>query len=95
MRKRKRKETFGDRFWLDGEGKLTIWQRPNVPLIIWIVTIFVQIVFGASSQLSQISKAIGAISLIIWALLEMIRGDSYFRQLLGIFVLILMAFMYL
>jgi hypothetical protein len=95
MKKRRRKETFSDRFWLDKDGKLAIWQRPNLPLIIWIATILVQIVLGASNQLSQISKALGAISLLIWAILEAFRGVCYFRQLLGVFVLLLMALIYL
>lgn len=95
MRKRKRKETFSDRFWLDKDGNLSIIQKPNLLLTVWAATVMVQILLGASNQLSQISKAIGAVSLLIWAILEAIKGVSYFRQLLGIFVLILMAFIYL
>lgn len=95
VRKRKRKETFSDRFWLDREGRLAVWQRPNLPLIVWLLTIAIQIVLGASNQISQYSKAVGAISLLVWAVLEAYKGVCYFRQLLGVFVIILMALIYL
>ena len=94
MKKRRRKETFSDRFWLDKDGNLAIFQKPNIPLIIWIASVLIQILLGVGSPISQFSKVVGAISIAIWAILEAYSGVCYFRKLLGWFVLILMAFIY-
>ena len=95
MRKRRRKETFGDRFWLDKDGNLSILQKPNTPILVWVASVAIQILLGVGNPISEVSKAIGSISLVIWAILEVYSGVSYFRKLLGAFVLILMAFVYL
>jgi len=94
VKKRRRKETFSDRFWLDKDGNLAIFQKPNIPLIIWIASVLIQILLGVGSPISQFSKVVGAISIAIWAILEAYSGVCYFRKLLGWFVLILMAFIY-
>jgi hypothetical protein len=95
MRKRRRKETFSDRFWLDKDGNLSILQKPNTPILIWVASVAIQILLGVGNPISEVSKVIGSISLVIWAILEVYSGVSYFRKLLGAFVLILMAFVYL
>lgn len=95
MKKRKRKETFSDRFWLDKDGNLSVAQKPNLPLIIWALSIGVQIVLGVGSPISGVVKIIGSIAILIWAILEVYSGVSYFRKLLGLCVLIIMAFVYI
>lgn len=95
MKKRRRKETFSDRFWLDKDGKLSITQKPNIPLIIWAVSILIQIALGVGNPISEVAKIIGSISIAVWAVMEVYSGVSYFRKLLGLFILILMAFVYL
>lgn len=95
MKKRKRKETFSDRFWLDKDGNLSVAQKPNLPLIIWALSIGVQIVLGVGSPISGVVKIIGSIAILIWAILEAYSGVSYFRKLLGLCVLIIMAFVYI
>ncbi len=95
MKKRRRKETFSDRFWLDKQGRLSVWQKPNIFLTAWLVTLLIQIALGASNSVSNIARIIGTVSIAIWALLEVIKGVSYFRQTLGACVLVLMAFIYL
>lgn len=95
MKKRRRKETFSDRFWLDKEGNLSILQKPNIALTAWIASVFIQILLGVGNPISEVAKAIGSACIAIWAIMEVYSGVSYFRKLLGVFVLILMAFVYL
>jgi hypothetical protein len=64
------------------DGKPVMWQRPNVPIILWFV-------FGVGAHFIHASawptwlSVISALSLLIWALLEIIWGASYFRRTLG------------
>lgn len=95
MKKRKRKETFSDRFWLDKDGNLSVVQKPNLPLIIWAASIIIQIVLGVGNPISTSVKIIGSVALLIWAILEVYSGVSYFRKLIGLCVLIIMAFVYI
>lgn len=75
-----------DKFWKDDEGRLAIWQMPNVWLIAWAVVTTVSIFLGKG----KISDAFfwgGSALLVIWSLLEIFKGDCYFRRLLGLAVL--------
>jgi hypothetical protein len=76
-----RQQTLWDRFWKDRYGHYVIWQTPNAFLIGWVLlTIFSLLVSG---KLADIFAVLGSVALITWSLLEVFRGDSYFRQLLG------------
>jgi hypothetical protein len=75
-----------DRFWKDKKGRVVIWQTPNVPLIGWFACLLVSRIIGGgtfSSGMSYVSTAF----LFTWAYLEIVSGDSYFRRLLGAFIL--------
>lgn len=75
-----------DRFWKDDEGKVVIWQWPNIPLYAWAGLTFVSLLF--SGKFSDILSVAGTIALIYWSLLEMFKGVNYFRRLLGLLILI-------
>ncbi len=73
-------------FWKDKKGNLAIWQTPNIPLILW----FVSMVLAQLLQNGHVKSGILFISgaaLFTWAYLEITDGESYFRRLLGILVL--------
>lgn len=75
-----------DRVFRDKEGNIAIWQWPNAPLWIWIITVAVG--FVAHGHLKAIASTIGSLALVIWAILEIGWGKSMFRRLLGGVVLI-------
>lgn len=86
------KRSFWDKFWEDKNGRLAIWQKPNALLIIWAVSVAIQILLG-SGRISDVVRIIGTVSIAIWALLEIISGSSYFRRILGACVLAFTALM--
>ena len=79
-----------DKFWKDKDGKLAIWQFPNWPLTFWAIFMFIAITFHGT--LSRTSSFIAFVALLIWSVMEIAKGDSYFRRLLGAIVLIAMMF---
>lgn len=76
------------KFFRDKDGKVVLWQTPNMPLMGWAL-------FLAISHLSPFDKwqiAAEYISfgfLFTWAWLEISNGATYFRRLLGLLVLII------
>jgi hypothetical protein len=91
---RRRYQSLWDRIWEDPKGKVVIWSWPNKWLWIFIGSMVLQIVLGASNTLTPAIKLIGNISLAIWAILEVYSGVNYFRKALGVCVLVLMFFMF-
>jgi hypothetical protein len=76
---------FLEAFVKDRHGKVVMWQAPNFPIVAWAVFTLAGRV--AQGPLHTIFSACGAISLLIWACLEIIWGASYFRRALGVVVL--------
>lgn len=75
-----------DRMWKNDRGDVVIWQTPNAWLIGWAVLTVLSLL--VSGRLADILSVAGSGVLIIWSLLEIFKGDSYFRRLLGLVVLI-------
>jgi hypothetical protein len=76
------------KFFTGKNGKVVIWQTPNILLLGWLVFMIL------AKMLSQGDLKTGAQYLsfgliLIWAFMEILRGDSYFRRGLGLVVLIL------
>lgn len=69
------------------DRQLTLLQFPNVPLWVWIVGTILSRVFkqGASHTLFVWIAFLG---LIVWAGLELFKGDNYFRKILGGIVIV-------
>ncbi|HMH31026.1 MAG TPA: hypothetical protein VK534_00940 [Methylomirabilota bacterium] len=78
--------SFYNKFWKDKNGKVVAWQWPNLPLWVWIATTGLGFVLPAGGIANAVSLA-GKAAIIIWALIEIIWGASYFRRLLGLIVL--------
>lgn len=65
---------------------------PNLPLIVWIVTSLLALVFP-SGKINTALDLLANGSLFTWAWLELFQGVNYFRRALGLAVLIgLIAF---
>lgn len=63
-------------------GRLVIAQWPNAPLWVWILATVAHALTGAG-WLTWVATA----ALVVWALLEVARGASPFRRVLGGIVL--------
>jgi hypothetical protein len=74
-------------FFTDKHGKVVLWQSPSLPLWSWLAFMLLSKIVS-SSGLHTVFKYISLASLVVWALLEITKGASYFRRLLGIIVLV-------
>ncbi len=70
----------------NSKGKTVIFQKPNTPLIIWLVCTITQRL--TSGNLTNLISLIGFIALFYWANLEVLYGASYFRKILGFVVIV-------
>jgi hypothetical protein len=78
--------TLWDNFWKDERGRTIVWQSPNLPLWVWIISTILSktLPYG---QLNFAAALISFGSLFTWAWLELFQGDNYFRRVLGAIVL--------
>lgn len=80
---------FSQKFWEDVQGKVIVWQSPNI----WLATWFITMVAGWFLPLGWPQKLlsyVSLLSLIVWAVLELTKGVNYFRRLIGLLVLLLL-----
>lgn len=77
-------------FFRDKKGKYVLWQKPNAPL--WIAFGFWLLGFIPLQILELISRWGVTLSLLYWSYLEIARGESPFRRLLGTITLIYTVF---
>lgn len=77
--------TFWDKLWKDDQGRQAIWQTPNAWLIGWAVSTTLSLFFGGI--VGDVFFWIGSVLLVVWSFLEIFRGSSYFRRVLGLAVL--------
>ena len=76
-----------DWFVRDKNGRIQIFQFPNLPIIAWFACMVVNLLTKGvlQSSFSQLSL----IFLSIWAYLEITNGASYFRRTLGFVIAVL------
>ncbi|MBE9001524.1 hypothetical protein IQ274_25735 [Nostoc sp. LEGE 12447] len=79
--------TLIDKTFRDSEGKIVLAQMPNLPLIVWIVTTLLALIF-TSGKINTVLDVVANGSLFTWAWLELFQGVNYFRRALGLAVLI-------
>lgn len=76
-----------EKFFKDDDGNVAIWQFPNVPLMGWLL--FKIIGMAADNNALKLGcENLSMAFLFTWAYLEITSGDSRFRKLLGIIVII-------
>src|SRR4051794_28631031 len=71
-------------------GKVAVAQRPNVPLLVFLVATAVRILLHPHGTVGDVVSLVGTVALAVWAILEVVRGDSPFRRVLGGVVLALL-----
>lgn len=76
-----------NRIWRNRDGKVVLWQTPNIWLFIWAAAELASLITG-KGKLDSALHWIGSAALIIWALLEIFQGVNYFRRALGAGVLL-------
>ena len=83
----KPRQSLVGRLFYDKQGKVVIFQIPNLPIIIaglaWLAILFVH-----SGALHTILEVIFNAGLIVWAVLEIGWGATVFRRVLGLIVLV-------
>jgi len=79
--------TLFDRTFRDSEGKIVIAQMPNLPILVGLTAIFLQLVLPSG----KIQTALGLVAfgaLFTWAWQELFEGVNYFRRALGLIGLV-------
>ena len=77
------------KFFADKKGRVVLFQIPNIPIIAWFLFLLLSKVL--SGDLRLWAGLISTFSLLIWALLELGWGVSYFRRALGLVVVLYIA----
>ena len=72
-------------------GQVVVVQPPNLPLWIWIAATAVRRIFSPDGAFGAALTIVGTGALAVWALLELARGDSPFRRVLGGVVLVFLV----
>ena len=79
--------TLFDRTFRDREGNIVIAQMPNLPILVWLAATLLQLVVPSG----KVGAGLGLVAfgtLFTWAWLELFAGVNYFRQALGLAVLV-------
>jgi hypothetical protein len=76
-----------DRTFKDHNNKVVIMQWPNIPLLGWIAFKLGALI-SDNPELTTSYNAISTTFLLVWAVLELTSGVNYFRQMLGLVVLV-------
>lgn len=87
------KQTFIDRCFKNKEGRITLFQAPNIPLILWLVSTTLSKLATEHSTAQHLFSTVAFGSLFTWAWLEIFGGVNYFRRVLGGMILILAVLM--
>jgi hypothetical protein len=69
-------------------GRVVIAQPPNIPLWIFIAATAVRLLLHPDGTLGTVVSVIGGVAIVVWALLEIVKGESPFRRVLGAVVLV-------
>jgi hypothetical protein len=76
-----------DAIFKNKNGKIVLWQFPNIPLASWIFLSLLELLIKQSRAHSGV-HALAEASLFVWAYLEIKMGVSLFRRILGGLVLL-------
>jgi hypothetical protein len=72
-------------------GEVVIAQWPNLPLWVFLAATAIRIVLHPHGTVGDLVSTVGDFGLAVWAVLEIARGDSPFRRVLGGVVLVAMV----
>jgi hypothetical protein len=68
-------------------GRLTVAQRPNIPLCIFIVLTVGPHIFHTTGSAGNLIRVLADAALLVWAADELVRGVNPFRRILGVLVI--------
>lgn len=71
---------------MDKSGKIVIAQKPNLPLIVWVIA-RLMLLLPIPLLVNKLLSLIAFGSLFTWAWLEIFSGVNLFRRILGIIVM--------
>lgn len=80
-------QSFFEKLYKDKNGKNTLVEIPNPPLIVWFLASVTEHFFKTGS-LHSLFDLIGFGALFTWAWLELFQGHNYVRRVLGLMVLV-------
>jgi hypothetical protein len=69
-------------------GDVVVAQMPNMPLWVFLAATAVRVLFRPDGSVGTLVSIVGTAGLVVWACLEIARGDSPFRRVLGVVVLL-------
>ena len=69
-------------------GRIVVVQMPNPPLWTFLAATAVRLLFEPDGSVGAIASIIGTVALMVWATLEITRGESPFRRVLGAVVVL-------
>ena len=75
----------------DNNGNYTLTQKPNLPIIVWLVLLLIQ-QFPLQEALIKPVELISFGAIFTWAWMEIVSGESIFRRVLGIIVIIVIIY---
>jgi hypothetical protein len=64
-------------------GQLAVVQMPNLPLAIFLATTLARLAFHPRGAIGTAVSVVAGVAIAWWSALEVIRGDSPFRRVLG------------
>jgi hypothetical protein len=80
------------RFFTNPEtGRVVLAQPPNLPLAVFLAATGVRLLVAPDGTTGTVVTVIGTAALLVWAGLEIARGDSPFRRVLGAAVFVITA----
>lgn len=81
-------------FFKNKDGDVVTWQMPNPPLYGWLLFKLLALVVG-HSKYTHGFELVSMAFLFTWAYLEVVDGENYFRNVLGLVVIIALILSYL
>ena len=69
-------------------GEITVGQRPNAALVVWLLASALKLLFDPSGAIGTALAVVATGALLVWAADELLRGVNPFRRALGTGVLV-------
>lgn len=88
MKKLTKTKRLIDRLFHDKTGSYVIGQPPNIPVVLAVIALIGTYVAQNNSMLERFFELFAFGSVFLWTYLEIMYGESLFRRVLGVVVLI-------
>jgi hypothetical protein len=69
-------------------GDVVVVQMPNIPQWLFLLATAVRMVLDPHGAVGAVVSIVAGLSLAVWAVLEIVKGESPFRRMLGAVVLV-------